>query len=198
MAIRCIASLGEHSVGDPEWTEAVDGLHRMGFVVVPTLIDGLAGANLPTRVGIARALHKIGPSVLYDVIDALVHEEPDVRKEATYFLSSTASQRKRLITNIVPVLIDALADRESSVRVRTAQALCQLGKRAGLAVLALAEALKDEESYVRQWAATALGAIGPGAVEAIPALTEALLDEDEFVRDEASRALDAIQQDPGT
>ena len=196
-AARWINELGKHAVEAPEWKEAVDGLTVLGFFVVPKLIDGLANTNLSTRIGITKALHRMGPSVLYDVIDALVHDDSTVRREAAYHLASTVSQRERLIMNTVPVLIDGLADRESTVRVRTAQALCLLGERAQLAVPALIEALHDHESYVRQWSATALGAVGSGAVEAIPALTEALLDEDEFVRDEASRAIDAIQREPG-
>jgi HEAT repeat protein len=137
----------------------------------------------------------MGPTVLYDVIDALVHKSPEVRREAATFLGDTASRRETWITNIVPVLIDALSDQESSVRVRTAQALCLLAEKARLAVPALIDALHDEESYVRQWAATALGSIGPSAEAAIPALTEALLDEDQFVRDEASRAMDSIRRE---
>jgi HEAT repeat protein len=193
LAAQWIKELGKHAVGDPKWTEAVEALHELGFFVIPVLIDALDGANLPTRRGITTALHKMGPTVLYDVIDALVHESPEVRREAATFLAGTASQQQEhWITNIVPVLIDALNDSESSVRVRTAQALCLLAERAQLAVPALIEALKDEESYVRQWTAAALGSIGPSAEAAIPALTESLLDDDEFVRDEASKALDAI------
>jgi HEAT repeat protein len=195
-AAQWIEKLGQHDVGDPEWTEGVEALHKLGFFVIPKLIDGLDGANLAARTGVTRALHQMGPTVLYDVIDALVHESPEVRREAATFLAGTASQqREHWITNIVPVLIDALNDSERSVRVRTAQALCLLGERAQLAVPALIEALKDEESYVRQWAAAALGAIGPSAEAAIPALTESLLDDDEFVRDEASLAIDSIQRE---
>lgn len=196
LAARWIEELGKHAVGDPDWEEAVEALHELGFFVIPKLIDSLDAANLAVRLGITRALHRMGPTVLYDVIDALVHESPEVRREAATFLAGTASQqREHWITNIVPVLIDALNDSERSVRVRTAQALCLLGERAQLAVPALIEALKDEESYVRQWAAAALGAIGPSAEAAIPALTESLLDDDEFVRDEASLAIDSIQRE---
>lgn len=195
LAAQWIDELGQHYVGDPEWTKGVAALHNLGFFVIPKLIDSLDDANLAVRTGITRALHRMGPTVLYDVIDALVHKSPEVRREAATFLAGTASQRERWITNIVPVLIDALSDSESSVRVRTAQALCLLGERAQLAVPALTEALKDEESFVRQWVATALGAIGPSAEAAIPALTESLLDDDEFVRDEASLAIDSIQRE---
>jgi len=191
-ATHWIDQLRASDVGDAGWNEAVGAIKELGFFVVPVLIESLDDDSLSVRAGISKALRQMGPTVLYDVIDALVHDSPTVRREAASQLSGTASRRETPITNIVPVLIDALSDRESSVRVRTAQALCLLAERARLAVPALIEALKDEESYVRQWAATALGSIGPSADEAIPTLTESLLDNDELVRDEASRALDAI------
>lgn len=191
-AIRWIDQLRASDVGEGNWNEAVGAIKELGFFVVPVLIESMDDSSLSVRTGISEALRQMGPTVLYDVIDALVHDSPIVRREAASQLSGTASRRETPITNIVPVLIDALSDRESSVRVRTAQVLCLLAERAQLAVPALIEALKDEESYVRQWAATALGSIGPSAEAAVPALTESLLDDDEFVRDEASRALDAI------
>lgn len=192
-AIRWIEQLRTSDVDDGRWNEAVGAIKELGFFVVPTLIESLDDTSLSVRTGISKAVRQMGPTVLYDVIDALVHDSPTVRREAASLLSGTASRRKLPITNIVPVLIDALSDRESSVRVRTAQALCLLAEKARLAVPALIEALRDEESYVRQWAASALGSIGPSGEDAIPALTESLLDEDEFVRDEASRALVRIQ-----
>ena len=195
VAAQWIEQLRASDVDDDRWNEAVGAIKELGLFVVPVLIESLDDTSLAVRTGISKALRQMGPTVLYDVIDALVHESPTVRREAASFLSGTASRSELPITNIVPVLIDALNDRESSVRVRTAQALCLLAEKAQLAVPALVEALQDEESYVRQWAATALGSIGLSAEAAIPALTESLLDEDEFVRDEASRALDAIRRE---
>jgi HEAT repeat protein len=197
VALHWIDQLRASDVDDGRWNEAVAAIKELGFFVVPVLIESLDDSNLSVRIGISKALRQKGPTVLYEVIDALVHDSSTIRREAASFLTGTASQRETRITNIVPVLIDALSDRESSVRVRAAQALCLLAERAQLAVPALIEALKDEESYVRQWVATALGSIGPSAEEAIPSLTESLLDDDEFVRDEASRALDAIRRERG-
>ena len=188
-----IEQLGECTVGDPEWTEAVDALKELGFFVVPKLIDALDGASLQTRKGITKALQRMGPMVLYDVIDALAHDSWEVRSEAADFLLGQAARRELPITDIVPALIGLLSDRENPYRLRAAQALCMLREKAQSAVPALIEALQDEEGYVRQWVAAALGAIGPAAEAAIPVQTEALLDEDEDVRDEASQALDRIQ-----
>jgi len=197
VAAQWIEQLRASDVDDGRWNEAVGAIKELGFFVVPVVIESLDDTSLAVRTGISKALRQMGPTVLYDVIDGLVHDSPTVRREAASLLSGTASRRETPITNIVPVLIDALSDRESSVRVRTAQALCLLAEKAQLAVPALIEALRDEESYVRQWATTALGSIGPAAEAAIPALTESLLDDDEFVRDEACRALDAIRREQG-
>ena len=188
---RWIEQLGKCMMGGPEWEEAVEALRELGFFVVPKLIDSLDGANLQARKGITNALHRMGPIVLYDVIDAVAHDSSTVRDEAADFLLGQATQPELPITDIVPVLIDMLS--HPDLRLRASQAVCMLAEKAQLAVPALIEALQDEEGYVRQWVTMALGSIGPSAEAAIPALTEALLDEDEDVRDEASQALDRIQ-----
>ena len=188
-----IGQLGNCTMGGPEWTEAIEALQELGFFIVPKLIDSLDGADLQTSIGITNALHRMGPIVLYDVIDALDHDSRDVRSAAAGFLLGHASRHELPITDIMPALIRLLSDQENPSRLRAVQALCVLREKAQSAVPALIEALQDEEGYFRQWVAMALGSIGPSAEAAIPALTEALLDEDEYVRDEASQALDRIQ-----
>ena len=193
VAKRLIAQLRVLDIDSPEWRESVDSLSKLGLFVVPILIAAWADSELSVRTGVAKALRRMGRMVLFDVVDALNHENPDVRREAACFLHGPAGQQDPLMVDILPDLIDGLRDGQSPVRVRAAQALGILGDKAVAAVPALIEALKDEESYVRQWAAAALGSIGPKTRTAIPALTEALLDDDQFVRDEASKALDRVQ-----
>lgn len=193
LAEEWIARLRTSDIDSPEWLEAVDSLRELGLFVVPTLIEAWADGELAVRTGVTKALTRMGRIPLFDVIDALNHKNPMIRREAASFLHGPAGQEGPLMADIVPSLIDGLRDVESSVRVRAAQAIGILGDKAEEAVPGLIEALKDEESYVRQWSAVALGSIGPKARAAIPALTEALLDDDQFVRDEASRALDRIQ-----
>jgi len=188
-----IARLRTSEIDSPEWREAVDSLRELGLFVVPTLIEAWADGELAVRTGVTKALRRMGRIPLFDVIDALNHKNPIIRREAASFLHGPAGQEGPLMADIVPSLIDGLRDVESSVRVRSVQAISILGDKAGEAVPALIRSLKDEESYVRQWSAVAIGSIGPKARAAIPALTEALLDDDQFVRDEASRALDRIQ-----
>jgi HEAT repeat protein len=189
---RWIAQLRSRAVGDSVWSEAVEGLRRIGFHAVPALIEAWADEDAAVRLGVRKALHQIGPIVLSDVIDALQHDQPAVRLEAASWLSGPANQRQRLIADIVPPLIEAFKDPESPVRLRAVQALSLTRENAQAAVPALVETLKDPEAYVREWAAVALEAIGVCADAAVPALTEALLDDDAGVRDAASQALDRI------
>jgi|GEM_PF-3082470 len=191
-AARWIVQLRSTDIGDTCWSEAVEGLQAIGFYAVPALIGAWADDDAAVRAGARKALQQIGPIVLNDVIDALQHDQPMVRHEAATWLGGPASQRRRLITDIIPALIEALRDTESSVRLRAVQALCLAGEHAQAAVPALIETLKDPESYVREWTAFALEAVGPSAATAVPALTEALLDDDAGVRDAASQALDRI------
>ena len=88
LADQWIEQLGKYAVGDPEWTEAVEALHELGFFVVPKLIDALDSADSSTRRGITKALHRMGPMVLYDVIDALAHDSLTVRSEPDAILLS--------------------------------------------------------------------------------------------------------------
>ena len=87
-----------------------------------------------------------------------------------------------------PLLIIALGDKDSDMRVREAAAEA-LGKIGPEEVPALIKALGDENSYVRSAAAEALGKIGP---EAVPALIRALGDEDSSVRWRAAYTLGEI------
>ena len=87
-----------------------------------------------------------------------------------------------------PLLIIALGDKDSDMRVREAAAEA-LGKIGPEEVPALIKALGDENSYVRSAAAGALGKTGP---EAVPALIKALGDENSYVRSAAAEALGKI------
>ncbi len=198
-AAHWVAQLRSRAIGDSVWTEAVEGLRRIGFHAVPALIEAWSDEDAAIRHGVRKALHQIGPIVLSDVIDALQHDQPAVRFEAASWLSGPANQRQRLIADIVPPLIEAVNDSESSVRLRAVQALSLMRETAHAAVPALIETLKDPEAYVSEWAAFALEAIGACAGTAVPALTEALLDDDSGVRDAASQALDRIlaAENPG-
>lgn len=131
-----------------------------------------------------------------------------------------AVKLSRMGTRAVPVLTEALGDRDFRVRREAVTALRQIGAEAKMALPALVKALRDKDGEVRERAAEtlgflgpaaapavpelirsvklggsgavwALGAIGPQAKAAIPALT-ARLDDNEPTRAAAARALGGI------
>jgi hypothetical protein len=94
----------------------------------------------------------------------------------------------------VPVLIQALNDKDSALRASAADALGGIGAEAKPAVPALIKMLKEEKSSLRPNVARALGKIGPAAKTAFPTLTKALKEGTHDERQAAAWAL--IQIDP--
>ncbi|BCW94924.1 MAG: HEAT repeat domain-containing protein [Fimbriimonadales bacterium] len=108
--------------------------------------------------------------------------------------ASTAS-RKQVVESLrqsgalaVPILIQALGDGDSGVRVAACRALGQIGD--SQAVPALIERLGDEEQSVRAAACGALGQIGDS--QAVPALIGATRDSSSEVVNAAREALQQI------
>src|SRR4051794_4468653 len=83
-------------------------------------------------------------------------------------------------------VIQALADKDDSVRRKAAYTLGRIVPDAGTAIPPLIKALADGQGDVRQAAAEALARFGAAAV---PALVEALKDDALTIRIEAARAL---------
>ena len=90
--------------------------------------------------------------------------------------------------SVVPSLIDALQDKDDSVRESVAEALGKVGD--ATAIPALHEALKDVDVSVRRRVVETLGKIGD--VTAILALHEALKDVDVYVRHRVIEVLSKI------
>ncbi len=91
------------------------------------------------------------------------------------------------------VLISALKDNESMVRIAAAASLGRIGWKG--AVVTLTEMLVQETPSERMAAADALGAIGDE--KAVEPLIRALADQDSAVRTRAARALEAIDSPAG-
>jgi hypothetical protein len=91
--------------------------------------------------------------------------------------------------DIVPALVDALADADGGVRQLAAATLIKIGPDA---VTPLVEALKSKDRETRANAAYVLGHLGQPAHEALPALAKALKDEDKEVRRRVAYALHNI------
>jgi HEAT repeat protein len=113
------------------------------------------------------------------------------RSEAAVALEETIGPEGKAA---VPVLIQALKDKDEVVHSRAAGALGKIGPGAKAAAPALIATLKDKDrdSITRANAALALGKIGAEAKTVVPVLTEALADKDEYVRAKAVEALGDI------
>ncbi len=95
----------------------------------------------------------------------------------------------------VPLLIEAMGDKESRVRSSAAEAVGDIGPRASSAVPALTDLLRDKENYVRGVAACSLGKMGRAAKSAVPALIAASRNPQLDVGKKAAEALRAIDPD---
>jgi HEAT repeat protein len=141
----------------------------------------------------ALALSVMGPEAYTPLADALVSNESEVRKEALRSLGKLQQRAPLQPSIVVPHLLDALADRDATVRTIAATYLGILHEDGQAAVPALIEMLKDENPEVRRAAATALGEFGPAAEPALAALRKAQGDKDENVAREAGIAVVKLQ-----
>jgi len=99
--------------------------------------------------------------------------------------------------NAVPALVEALRDRDPTLRRNAAFALGKIRAKPALVVPALAGLLSDRNEEVRMYAAIALKKFGSQAVSAVPDLIAALTDRNWQVRDRAALALGAIGKKQG-
>jgi vesicle coat complex subunit len=113
---------------------------------------------------------------------------PEVFRQNERFRKQLVEALGAVGTPAMPLLIQALGDWRSDVRVAACWALVKIGD--GQAVSPLIQALGDGNSYVRVAACRALGAIGDG--QAVPHLIQALGDGNNYVRAAACRALGQI------
>lgn len=90
---------------------------------------------------------------------------------------------------LIPALIERLADVDADVRQYAALALANLGEPA---IEPLKNALLDKNPITRASAAYALGQIGPSAQTSIGRLIKVLQDPDRFARRQAAYALGKI------
>jgi HEAT repeat protein len=164
----------------------------LGAIQDPKLVDVLEAAlgdeDGGVRIQAAYALGKIGaPQTMPRFLKALGDREVKVK-----IVSAQAIWQIAKRTEGVPVLADALRDRDTDVRITAAAALGKFGRAARPAVPALSDALKDSNAEVRAYAAAALHHIGPEAKPAVGALLEALSNSDPTRRAHAAYALSGM------
>ena len=137
---------------------------QLGRVVL--LLDPAREPHAEHRATVARWIGQLREDARV-ALPALVSaarsdSDPRVRGAALVAVSQVAAAEASL-----PVLVEALADRESSVRLVAAARLRQMDQAAASAADRLAERLADDDPRVAQAAAEALLRIGPPAVSAL-------------------------------
>jgi hypothetical protein len=105
--------------------------------------------------------------------------------------ASSAPPSRKVARGSVAVLIEALKEKDRSVRSKAARELGGIGPAAREAIPVLLDALRDSEPSVRWDAARALGQIGAAAAEGLAA---AIHDKDPVVRQIVAEALKRIIQ----
>ena len=141
----------------------------------------------------ALALSTIGAPAFTPLAEALTSPDAEVRKEAARSIGKLQQRGAVTADQVIPPLLDALADRDPTVRTIAATYLGIIHEHGVDVVPALAEMLKDEDPEVRTATARALGSFGADAAPAIPALRRAVGDKDENVAREAGLAIVKLQ-----
>jgi HEAT repeat protein len=168
---------------------AVAALGEIGsssVLALPALSKLLKDNSEDVRIIVVDTLEKIGKPAVPVLIQALQNNDNwMVRYSAADALGRIGASDQE----VVPVLINALRDKDEYVRSEAADVLGKIGK---MAVPDLINALQSKDAYVRYKAVDALRIIGKEAVAALPALRNALHDEDIKVSLTAKYAIDAI------
>jgi len=186
VVVRALGMLGEPAVkpllrviregGDVARKGAVAALVLIGEPAARLLPDALTDWHFRVRAGAADALDRLGWS-------------PEPGEETVHYLIAKEQWSDLLPLGAIAVgpLVQALKDRDDSVRRRAAKILGEL--RDPRAVLPLMDLLHDDFYSIRREAAAALVTIGAPAIDPIIAVLD---DEDDDVRKRAADILAEI------
>jgi len=195
-----VAALADKSI--PLQLEALLALEHIGpaaRAAVPDLVKILKGENSKLYGGAIDALGAIGPDSLEAapvLVDLLKGDDPAVAAAAGLALARILPDGSDELPQVVPILVESLKDKRTTVR---NTAVVGLGLCGGAAVPALVTLVKAQATDADSaWqAAAALELIGPAAQPALAALVEALTSQNEKVVVHAEGALGAIGIAPG-
>jgi HEAT repeat protein len=135
----------------------------------------------------------LGPdaeSFLPPIAGLLGHPNRFTRGYAAYALSGFPSNAQ-----VVPILLKALEDPASNVRVSAANALGDLRLEPASVVPALLRQLQDSDYEARAWSAIGLKRFGRKAEVALPALKALAQDTNALVRRMAFSAISVIERE---
>ena len=158
---------------------------------IPEVAEQLPDPTLTAEAAVA--LSFMGRGAFAPLRDALVSEDPVVRREALRSIGKLKDRAPLDARVVVPLLIKLASDSDPGVRTVAVTYLGIIHEGGSQAVDALVTALNDQEIDVRRSAATALGSFGEDAAPAIPALKKAAGDSDPEVAREAGVTLVKLQ-----
>jgi HEAT repeat protein len=136
----------------------------------------------------AEIVKKLGPDAALSLCRILKEEDDFGRRFAAMMLSDMGAEAEPAI----PILLDALKDKNIDVRKWAATALAEIGPTACRAVPQLAKAIEDETSGIGMEAGYALMKMGPKAKPALPALITLLKSTNSEARLAAAGVIAAI------
>ncbi len=186
-------------LADPDPNARAVAASRLGQLgpkaaaVVPLLIraledDGYPDVGEPVWILAAKALGKMGPEAVPQLIEPLGSPDPHVAKGAAAALGDIGPPAKEA----VGPLIAALEKDDPETRITFMYALMGIGPDAKAAVPLLSGLLNHDDFHARYWACQALGGIGPPAAPAVPTLIKLTADAPASVRRHAAAALGNI------
>lgn len=152
----------------------------------------LASPNCPVREKAAYTLTKVGPAVrevLPSLMKAIRTNATSAKRSCTnaaysFYLHNAVSQAG---SDAVPVLLDALKDRNTEVRIKAMEILAKVATPDSLSILA--KAMYDAEPLIRKYAIEGIGKVKMVSRHTLDGVVSALTDEDFEVRAEAAMAL---------
>jgi len=166
----------------------------LGPVAAPAI--GEVAEQLPDPTVTAEAavaLSFMGRGAFGPLRDALVSDDPVVRRESLRSIGKLKDRAPLDTRAVLPLLIKGARDTDPGVRTVAATYLGIIHEGGSDAVDALVALLQDAEADVRRSSATALGSFGAEAASAIPALRKAAGDPDADVAREAGVSLVKLQ-----
>lgn len=160
--------------------QALDRFEGDAVDAVPALCIQLSAKNFNVRLAGAQALLKIGPGAEEAIpfLSKTMRETETVSVPLVHYVGSVGNDAARALGSIglaaVPVLIEALDDPESVVRIRAARELGGISDGALQSVGPLTTKLQDASPSVRLESIKSLGNLGKVANAAVPAVTRFL------------------------